>query len=350
MLLLLTMGVAASALIEMSLTVDAVGTIEQRRVWPVRPRESGLVNEILVATGDTVRLGQVIASLDTIAATEELRRLQNQLRAARQEELRAVVALPISLRVEVEKGRDMDARLLRAHAVMREELVQRSMSANIDSAFRSYIAGTNTRLDLALADIWAAEAGQRSARAALETIGLDSIDLERRRIEVDRLADEVARVVESMERLKIRAPAHGLILTDELHRLVGSHVQSGVSLLEIADTAGWRAVVHIAEREVHNVKVGQPATIEILALERLDGRSLRGRIESVAPQPGQAGAPGAAPMGYRAVLSLEAAQLDSLGISQLRRGYSVRAKIVMRRDLIGALALAYLRDRINRYL
>ena len=70
-------------------------------------------------------------------------------------------------------------------------------------------------------------------------------------------------------------------------------------LLEIGELHQWRVDRYLAERDVHDVEIGQRASIEIPSLKALEGRRLTGRVVEVSPQalgspPGTAGtSPGA---------------------------------------------------------
>jgi multidrug resistance efflux pump len=348
-LVLALAGVASAVFFEMDVSFDATGVIEQRRVWPVRPRQAGLVSAIAVGSGDTVHQEQVIAMLDSSEAASAIRSVSDQLRLERQDLRKATEALPLNSRMAVEKVAEAEANLLRSRARLREGLIDLSMTGEVDSTLKRYVAGTSTRIDLLLADVHTAEAGVRAARIALEAARLDSMDIARRRIELERLLGDSLNALARQERLRIRAPAFGIILTDDVQRLVGSQLQAGESFMEVADSQGWRVVMQIAERDVQEVRVGQLASIELPAIRELDGRRLYGRVESVSAQPVGSGPDKSESTSYRAIISLNPAQSDSVGPTLLRRGYSVRGKIITRRGRIGVLALAYVRDRVNQF-
>jgi len=114
----------------------------------------------------------------------------------------------------------------------------------------------------------------------------------------------------------------------------------------------WRVDLFVSERDVHDVKPGQRVSIDIPALEGLDGRRLNGRVVSVAPQPAvPPGIPTPAPTaaGYRITAALDSAQVRSMGLETLRTGYAVRGRIITRSGTVAALTVAYLRDRINHF-
>jgi multidrug resistance efflux pump len=348
-LALVASAVVASFLIEMNVTSDADGAMEQVAIWPIRPRQAGVISDVLVGTGDTVRQGQPILQLDTIASANDLRTLHTQLRSSEEDFAKASATIPLNTLVQAEKIGDAEAKLVHAHATLRDKLVEMSIRGNADSVLRAYVTGTNTNVDLAIADVHSAEATLRSVHTSLALARVDSADLIRREIDLTKIRGDIEHAQEQRQELRVLAPIGGVVLTDQLQQLVGSHVTAGEQVLAIADSRGWRAALVVAERDVHDVQIGQAAMIEIPALKQLDGRRIRGRVVSVAPEPAVAtpGTTGPATGGYRVVVELNAAQVDSLGVGQLRRGYGVHGKIVTRSGRIVALILAYIRDSIN---
>lgn len=64
-------------------TVEASGVLEPERVWRVHSTTAGLVSEVLVATGETVAEGQLLALLDGFELENRLARLRLELRFKR---------------------------------------------------------------------------------------------------------------------------------------------------------------------------------------------------------------------------------------------------------------------------
>ncbi len=345
----------ASLVIKMDVTITASGVIEPSTVWSVRSLEAGVLVDILARTGEPVTRGMPVAVLDRFASEGRVRELEFRVRELRAELDRAARALPLTLEEHQERLAILEAAVFRSRAVLRERVVQMSASAHVDSVLATYVPGSSSQIDLAYADLRAAEAELRAGRAAAVRLRTDSIDLVRRRYELERLEEELARMREQVDRLTIVAPADGVILTDQLDRRIGSFVQAGEQVLEIADLDCWRVSLLVSERDVHDVRPGQRATIEIPALKALDGRQLQGRVLEVSPQPTSfsplvEGDPAlASPGSFRVTVALEPSEIAMLGTDALRRGYAVRGRVVKRSGQIARLALAALRDWVNQH-
>ncbi len=355
LLTVLALGAGAVVLVstvEMKVTISSGGVIEPHRVWPVRSLSAGVVWAVLVNAGDTVTRGQVVAQLDTAASTDELRRLRLEYRAAQADFARAAGGAPFTINMQAEKVADAEAKLLHAKAALRDAIVHVSLRANTDSVLRSYAPGTSVSIDLALSDVQAADANLRSVRAALALARLDSAALVKQALEMQKVRGDIIHLVQQQERLRVVAPTDGIVLTDQVERLVATHVESGSQLMEIADVRQWRAVLAVRERDVHDVVLGQAGTIEMPAFKPLDGRQLRGRIVSVASQPTVS--PELAMLGgsaavYRVVMQLDDAEIMRLGSDAFRVGYNVRVRIVTRTGTIAALAMTYFRKQVSAF-
>lgn len=347
------LALLCSFIFEMNLTVAANGGIEPAKVWSVRPLEPGVLVELLVHTGDTVTRGAPVALLDRFAAAGQQRELTLQIRERRADLAHSIRVLPLTLLEQEERIGGLEAAVLRARAALRERVVQSTMRANVDSVLARYVPGTSTQLDLAIADLHAADAELRAGRLAASRIRVDSLDLVRQRYELDRLEDQLDRLRQHDSRLTVLAPSDGVILTDQLERRVGVYVQSGEQILEIADVRGWHASLLVGERDVHNVARGQPATIQIPALKTLDGRQLRGHVTAVAPEPMTAGAgslvAAGSGTGYRVTVAFDPGQLAIVGTDALRTGYAVQGRVVTRSGRIADLAVAAFRDWLNEH-
>lgn len=352
MLALLVAALVTSLVVHVDLNVDSAGAVQPIRTWPVRPLSGGVIVDITARTGDFVKRGQSLAQLDTLSASSELRNLRLQLAEGRAALQHARVTVPTSIMEQQERIVGFERAVLRAQASLRERLIDVGLRPNTDSVLAAYKPGTHQMIDLALADLRAAEADLRAGQSALARLRADSMDLARRAFTLGRIEEDIGRVGAVRQRMTITAPVSGTILTDQLERRLGELVQAGEQLLEIGEVNQWRVDLFVSERDVHDVKPGQRVSIDIPALEGLDGRRLNGRVVSVAPQPAvPPGIPTPAPTaaGYRITAALDSAQVRSMGLETLRTGYAVRGRIITRSGTVAALTVAYLRDRINHF-
>lgn len=358
----LTIGIAVlviiatllvSFVVVINVTIDVDGTIEPLEIWPVRSREAGILDTVLVASGDTVRRGQVVATLDSLDAGANVRKLRATLEESRTDLQLAVASAPFNANQQVERIAQAETQVLQAKAALRGRLVEYSLKANVDSVLRAYVPGRSVNVDLAIATVEAAEAAVRAARAQRNLTSLDSLDLKKRRRELVRMNGDIALATLQQQRLRILAPSDGIVLTEQLERLPGAYVQAGEQLMEIANSRRWRAIFLVRDHDVHDIRTGDRATLEIAALKGLNGRELRGRVASVAAQPisdnssvnaaqGQGG--GAS---YRVIVALDRAQLDSIGVAEFRRGYVVRGSIITRTGRIASIVRDYVREDLQ---
>lgn len=342
--IVLILGLGGAFLVEVSQYVTAPGSTEPLRVWDVRAEQMGVVVALKTRTGDIVAAGQEVAQIDDRSFRNETRMLEHRLSNGVRELKKARRTLPVLLAQQAELIEDATAQVIRARATFRSRLIDQGFTGAIDSLAVSYKAGSSVALDLAWADLRSAEAALGSARAANERVQLDSLDLERQSLELEAIRSELEFRRGQRDRFIVRAPWMGRVITDELENLIGKNVAMGERLMEVATVGTWRTVLRVAERDVHDVHPGQEVRIEIPALAQLDGRQPRGMVTAVAPQP--IDGPGA---GFRVVVTLDSADIDSLGLKDLRRGYAVRGRIVTRRGPIAKLIVAAVRDRINRF-
>jgi multidrug resistance efflux pump len=352
-------GVAVS-LITLEVTVDAAGTLEPVRVWPVRARTAGIVGEVLVSTGDTVRAGQPVVRLDSVVATLGLAQLEAQAAAQRLERDRLLQSAPIASREGETALAQASAKLLRARAAMRERLVEFGFAPHVDSVLAAYVRGTHVALDAAIADAESATGEVTAARAQIARAALAPIDAARQLLEQRRIEAQVAERRIALARGVLTTSAAGVVLTEQIERLPGASVREGDVVIEVADVSAWRATALVRDRDVHRVRVGDRAVVDILPLAALSDGPVSGRVVHVAAQPlGIGGTNGGAahtqaaqvpsglrvaPDAYRVVLALDRAQVNALGGGMLRSGYNVRATIVTRRVRVFTLLREWIAD------
>ncbi|HEX6372292.1 MAG TPA: biotin/lipoyl-binding protein, partial [Longimicrobium sp.] len=78
--ILLVGATLAASLIKLKVTVDGSGALQPAGIWSVRAEEPGVVREVLVRMGDTVRAQQPIARLDSLQLASELDQLRSRRR------------------------------------------------------------------------------------------------------------------------------------------------------------------------------------------------------------------------------------------------------------------------------
>ena len=79
---------------------------------------------------------------------------------------------------------------------------------------------------------------------------------------------QLALADERLARAKITAPFDGVVIAGDLSQLIGSPVEQGKKLFEIAPLASYRVILQVDEREVRHVQVGQRGMLVISGLAK----------------------------------------------------------------------------------
>jgi multidrug resistance efflux pump len=86
------------------------------------------------------------------------------------------------------------------------------------------------------------------------------------RSQIDQAAAQIKLLDEELERIKLRSPISGLVMSGDLSQLIGTSVQRGQVLFEIAPLDTYRVVLDVDEREVRSVEPGQTGELIVGAL------------------------------------------------------------------------------------
>ena len=334
----------AASQIELKVTVDGVGMLQPTQIWAVRSEETGLVRDVLVRMGDTVRSGQPIAHLDTMQLASDLEQLRSRRRALELTLRLAQTSVPLEAATVQEKRAQADAELVRAQAALRQRLVEFDMDPDVAKFRRTYRAGTHVGIDQAMAALMSAEAAARTVRIDAERVGLGSIDRSRQQEQMAEIDLQMSTIVQRLSHLTLHAPANGIVLTDGLERLPGKVLQEGEALLEISEDNNWRAELLVAERDVSRIRVGDDVQVRLKAFGRVNSPEIRGQVLTVGAEPSAAAAPAANRM-FPVMVRLDPHDLAAVGSERLRRGYTAEAKIVTRSERMITLILEYLLRR-----
>lgn len=357
---LVAAGTLVASVVKMDVTVKAAGVLEPIRIYPVRAIEGGAVRDVLVKTGDTVRAGQVLVRLDTVALASTLAQLEAQYRAADIDRRRSATADPLEREQNQERAAQARSRLSAALATLRQRMVEYDLGTNADSLLAAYVPGRHVTLDQAVGEVRSAQADLRLSGAEGGLQELSRFDREKLGTQMDQLAAQIAAVRERLARLTIRAPTDGMVLTEQLERLSGAFVREGEQIVELGDENDWRVLLSVSEHDVHKIELGDSVKVDLLAFDESERQQLRGSVSYVAPEPlsaqsaanGGAAAPVVLPPagagGYRVIASLDRAQLEKMGLDRFRRGYSVQGYVITRSGRIVTLLWNYLTEKLGK--
>lgn len=85
---------------------------------------------------------------------------------------------------------------------------------------------------------------------------------------------------EKLARVQVVAPFDGLVVRGDLSQQLGSPVEQGKVLFELAPLEAWRVILKVDERDIADVRAGMPGE---LMLTSLPGQSYPFRVKKVTP-------------------------------------------------------------------
>jgi HlyD family secretion protein len=264
--------VATAAVREIAPAVQGVGTVEAKTVVRVSAKITGRLVSVLADQGDAVRVGQLLATLDR---AEQLAQVA-QAEAAVQRARLAVIAQEVALRKAAASVQAAEATVGRLKAM--EGLAR----VNAERWRQLHQDGGVSRVEMDVRATEAIVAGQelRSLEAqrqvAQEEVAVGQASLETLRQEV-RVAEAALATTRARQAdTEIRSPLDGVVVLRELE--VGATVNPGSAILKIADPRTAWVTVHVDERDVGSLGVGDSAEV---ALRSLRGRTLAGRVARI---------------------------------------------------------------------
>jgi RND family efflux transporter MFP subunit len=71
---------------------------------------------------------------------------------------------------------------------------------------------------------------------------------------------------EKLARARIRAPVDGIVISGDLSQALGSPVEKGKTLFEVAPLNSYRLIVHVDERDVRYIAAGQSGTVALAGM------------------------------------------------------------------------------------
>lgn len=347
-------AIVAAAYVEISLTVDAVGTVTPAFVGIGRASEAGLVSSILVSNGQLVEKGEALLLLEESSIRSESERLAIDL-SQQLAELRGLEATrPYLLRSQADRAAALARDVTIARASVVERMLEHMPNQNVDSALGRYVRGNSLAVDVAIANLIAAQRQQSAAEASLTQAQLDSSDYWRLRYSIAKSKWQLRELSVAKGRLAIYSPISGTVLTDRLDRLLGTQVRPGDALIEVGRLTDWQVELILPERDAHNVQRGQRVLVELPAVSALDGRQLRGNVASIGLQALSSRevsdamiTAGSGSSTFRVLVDLDSTEAAVLRQHRLRRGFVVRARIVTQSGTVLRVVMNTIQERLR---
>jgi len=250
--------------------------LEADRVADVGPEFAGRLARWLVAEGERVAEGQVVAELDTrsldAGLAEVAARKSSAGKGLAQAELgleAGKVALEsarkgVEVRALALRGTEADLALARTdHGRVKSLVEQKVMDlARLDGAANA-LTQAEVRVEQAREGVVSAELGVRAAQVGLEEAGAR---LALARSSLEELDAAAAALQVQLAKTRLRAPISGRL---EEHLVeAGEVVESGRPLARLYDLARLRAVVQVPDRFVAFLDASNPAAREFVRLNR----------------------------------------------------------------------------------
>lgn len=257
------------------------GTIEPnpRGVQQVTPLVGGRIEQVSVAIGDRVGVGQIIATLSSPQIAEMHGKLheaettlalaeRNLARVERSENRVAVLSAKARLD-ETEATLRRTRRLVELGAGAGKDLI--SAEAAYRTAKAEYDFQSNISLNREL----------QEARAAVETARVDLSHIRDQMLSlgasVQAGADHDHKRDSSL--INLRAPAPGIITERAINP--GAGVEANRPLFTISNLSSLYVIANVPEAQMKSVKVGTPAEVRSAAL---DADKIRGRVSYIDSQ------------------------------------------------------------------
>lgn len=245
--------------------VVATGKIEPRAIVEVKSKASGIVKNIYVNYGDTVRAGQVLAELDKEELEARVREARANLQAAQAMEESAAAALERN-KVEAE-GPDipfLKSAFERAQRMHEEKLVAKNV---VEEAEKAYQLALNRQ------------------SAAIRALAVSRAEITRARAQVAQAKAVLERAEEDLRNSTIASPIDGLVLSRNVE--VGNAVSSilvqgsqAAPLFTLGDMSDVFVRGKVDQADIGKVYLGQPARIVV---ESFRDRRFEGKVYRISP-------------------------------------------------------------------
>ena len=339
LILLFALVLAALFLVPWELTVSGEFAVAPRHNTDVRAEVDGIIAEVYVDEGQQVAAGELVSRLEdrdyraelraVEAESDEVRARLKMLRAGPRMEERRVALQNVETAEtrreyagrRLEEAERMQAArhakatadvamaeerlryarndLVRSRALFEGELVSRR---TLEEA-QERVAVTDRELTAARADLAAVSAGDLSltgdlvgfrkdfavaqketeeARARLRLLeaGSRPEEIEGAEATLARLRSRWSYLEDQLRLVTVRSAVDGVVTTPKPREKVGQFAKKGDLLVEVREFAAVKVEIAVPEREIGDVKVGQPVVVKTRAFPE---RPSEGRVIAIAP-------------------------------------------------------------------
>ncbi len=262
------------------IAVSANGTVQPQQSVNVSPKTSGILKQLLVKEGDSVKEGQVLAYMDDSNLQGQLHQAQGNLAAAAAN-LQKIIAGNRQQDTAQAQAKLQDAQFALRQA---ENDLQRNRSLNQAGAISKQAFDTVvTARDRAQSQV---KLNQEAL--ALSQAGARPEDIDQARAQVAAAAGAVQIIQANINDMVLRAPFSGTVARKFADpgafvtpTTSGSSVSSATSssILSLASTN--QIVAQVAEANISQIRVGIAATIQV---DAYPGKTFTGKVTQIATQ------------------------------------------------------------------
>jgi len=239
----------------------------------VRAGVAGVVDEVVVDEGDRVRPGDLIARLSDQTLLSDLQTTEAGIREAHAN-LQKLEAGPTAAEIAVARATLARAADQAAYA--------HSQSARVVQAFELKLVSRREFEDTqALASAARGEQVEAQRRLDVLLAGTRREEIEAARARVEALETRQSHLAEEARRLSVVSPVAGVVATPsrELRAMVRQYVPTGGLIAKVYDIETIVAQIMVSERDIGEVRPGQPIVVRTRAHP---GVAFRGLVTSIA--------------------------------------------------------------------
>jgi multidrug efflux pump subunit AcrA (membrane-fusion protein) len=303
------------------LKIPAEFKILARNEMTIRTETAGIIVEMLVHEGSRVAKGDVIARLRDFDKQQRISDLKGSLDAkrselellragARPEELERKQKLVDTKRTEVANTRrNQEQRNQLEQTLQRKQLELQRDQENLSRTRNLVEKGITPRIDLDKdenavkvkekeiseveasirvlnetsdreADLKAREMAEAESELKLMKAGTRPELVRQVEADVEKYQREIALLDKELEKTDIQAPIDGIVTTPYIERQLNHHLDAGDEVGKIVDLASVSVEMQVPEKELADVKYGNPVWMKARSLPAVD---LEGRVDFIAP-------------------------------------------------------------------
>jgi len=115
---------------------------------------------------------------------------------------------------------------------------------------------------------WGAEVQQASRRLRQAAAAQDRSSMAIASAQVDQAQAQLSLIDEKITRARLVAPFDGIVVSGDLSQLLGSPVEQGKVLFEIAPLDAYRVILNVDERDIGDLAEGQAGELALAGLPR----------------------------------------------------------------------------------